>query len=162
MADKDLKKEEKVVDNVQTSKSDTGQVLKPEKSIKLQEKPTLEKKEETEKPKKESIMKQVKKMAEAKKAGKPLTKKDPKTEVKKGPARVFTVPLKVGTPRNTKTRRAIHYLRAFVLKHTKQEAVIDQELNEFLWERGRKKAPARIRVSVETTEDGKSLVSLKK
>ena len=46
MADKDLKKEEKVVDNVQTSKSDTGQVLKPEKSIKLQEKPTLEKKED--------------------------------------------------------------------------------------------------------------------
>lgn len=37
MADKDLKKEEKVVDNVQTSKSDTGQVLKPEKSGKLQE-----------------------------------------------------------------------------------------------------------------------------
>ncbi|MDP7282300.1 MAG: 50S ribosomal protein L31e [Candidatus Undinarchaeales archaeon] len=114
------------------------------------------------KPKKEGILAQAKKMAESKKTGKPEKKEDPKKEVKKGPARVFTIPLKVGQPRMTKTRRAVKQIRLFVEKHTKQEAVIDEALNELMWSRGRKKPPASIRVSVETSEDNKAVVSLKK
>jgi len=119
--------------------------------------------EEKTAPKKESILAQAKKMAGSRKTGKkPEKKEEPKKEVKKGPVRVFTVPLKVGNPRTTKTRRAVKQLKSFILKHTKQEPVIDQKLNEYLWERGRKKPPACIRVSVETSEDNKALVSLKK
>ena len=117
---------------------------------------------ETQTPKKESMLAQAKKMVESKKAGKPLKKEEKKQEVKKGPARVFTIPLKVGKPRMTKTRRAVKQIRLFVEKHTKQEALLDETLNELMWARGRKKPPARIRVSVETSEDGKAIVSLKK
>ena len=132
---------------------------KENKEVKKEEKAPLEPKKE--KPKKEGILAQAKKMAGAK-SGKPSKKEEPKKEVKKGPARVFTIPLKVGQPRMTKTRRAVKQIRLFVEKHTKQEAVIDETLNELLWSRGRKKPPARIRVSVETSEDNKAIVSLKK
>ena len=136
------------------------------KRIEEKKKDEKPKAEEKKKAPKGSILDQAKKIAEGKKetvSGKSKEKKgEPKKEVKKGPSRVFTVPLKVGKPRMTKTRRAVWQLKAFVEKHTKQEAVIDQKLNEYLWERGRKKSPAKIRVSVETTDEGKSLVTLKK
>ncbi|MFH1450403.1 MAG: 50S ribosomal protein L31e [archaeon] len=134
-----------------------------EKKATQEPKATAAQKED--KPKKESILAQAKKMAGEKKTGKSGKKsektKEPK-EVKKGPARVFTVPLRGCRPRTKKTRKAVAQLKTFILKHTKQEAVIDPALNEYLWSRGRKKPPARVRVSVEATEDGKSLVSLKK
>ena len=120
------------------------------------------------KPKKESILAQAKKLAQEKqgqKLGKSAKKKEKpekKKEVKKGPARVFTIPLKVSKPRMTRTRRAVSQIKLFVEKHTKQDAVLDTDLNEYLWERGRKKPPASIRVSVETDDDGRSVVSLKK
>jgi len=153
-----------------TEKETKKEQAEPESAVNIQpsgEKPQSKneepKAEEKKVPKKESLLAQAKKMAGSKKGGKKPEKKEAsKKEVKKGPARVFTVPLKVGNPRTTKTRRAVKQLKSFILKHTKQEPVIDQKLNEYLWERGRKKPPARIRVSVETSEDNKALVSLKK
>jgi len=112
--------------------------------------------------KKASVLEKAKNLATAKKGVKPEKKEEHKKEVKKGPARVYTVPLKVGQPRTKKTRKAVSQLKTFITKHTKQEAVIDQKLNEYLWERGRKKPPIRIRVSVETDDEGRALVSLKK
>jgi len=114
-----------------------------------------------EKPKKASILNQAKKMAQAKKTGKPIVKKEQKVETT-GPARIFTVPLKMGKPRTTRTRRAVSVLKSFVKKNTGQEAVIDEKLNEYLWSRGTQKPPAKIRVSVEPIGEGKASVSLKK
>jgi large subunit ribosomal protein L31e len=120
------------------------------------------KKAEEAKPEKKSIIDQAKKMAEAKKTGKPITKKEPKTVEKTGPARIFTIPLKMGKPRTTRTRRSVAVLKSFVKKNTGQEAVIDEKLNEYLWSHGTQKPPAKIRVSVESIGDGKASVSLKK
>ena len=154
MAEKETKKE-------QAEPASAVSTLQSEKEPKAKsEEPKAEEKKSL---KKESILAKAKQMAGSKKGGKkPEKKEEPKKEVKKGPARVFTVPLKVGNPRTTKTRRAVKQLKSFILKHTKQEQLKDQKLNEYLWERGRKKSPARIRVSVETSEDNKALVSLKK
>jgi ribosomal protein L31E len=158
MVDEEIKPNKEV----QAKEQDKKAAEAVEKKEKKQEKPVPKKEEKKEKPKKESILTQAKQMAQAKKTGKAPAKEDPKKEVKKGPARVYTISLKKCRPRTKKVRKAVIQIKNFVLKHTKQEPVIDQELNELLWSHGKEKPPARIRVSVETTDDGKSFVSLKK
>ncbi len=57
-----------------------------------------------------------------------------------------------------RTPKAVRMLKAFIVKHTKADfVVITNELNEFLWERGIKKPPRKVKVRaiVETIDEEK-------
>jgi large subunit ribosomal protein L31e len=57
-----------------------------------------------------------------------------------------------------RTPQAVRMLKAFIVKHTKADfVVITNELNEFLWERGIKKPPRKVKVRaiVETIDEEK-------
>ena len=72
--------------------------------------------------------------------------------------RVYVVPfypkLKY-VPRWRRTPRAIRMLREFVKRHMKAEGVIiSEELNEFIWSRGSKKPPRKVRVKCSKDKEG--------
>ena len=57
-----------------------------------------------------------------------------------------------------RTPRAIKLLKEFILKHTKVDfVIIDEELNEFMWKRGIRKPPRKVKVRaiVETIDEDK-------
>lgn len=57
-----------------------------------------------------------------------------------------------------RTPKAVRMLKAFIIKHTKADfVVITNELNEFLWERGIRKPPRKVKVRaiVETIDEEK-------
>jgi len=76
--------------------------------------------------------------------------------------RIYTIPLKkVG--RKTRSKRsnyATRIVKEFLSRHFKTEDVkIGNNLNDFIWKRGLKKIPRRIRVIVTTEEkEGKTIV----
>lgn len=62
------------------------------------------------------------------------------------------------TPAYKRTPRAIRLLKEFILKHTKVDfVIIDEGLNEFMWKRGIRKPPRKVKVRaiVETVEEDK-------
>jgi len=70
--------------------------------------------------------------------------------------RIYTVPLgkAYDVVRNRRTRRAVKLLREFAGKHMKaEEVLISNALNSYLWERGIKKPPRRVKVRL-IKEDG--------
>ena len=74
---------------------------------------------------------------------------------------IFTIPFypKLNkTAPYKRTPKAVRMLKAFIIKHTKADfVVITNELNEFLWERGIKKPPRKVKVRaiVETIDEEK-------
>ena len=74
---------------------------------------------------------------------------------------IFTIPFypKLNkTAPYKRTPKAVRMLKAFIIKHTKADfVVITNELNEFLWERGIRKPPRKIKVRaiVETIDEEK-------
>ncbi|MHA1463646.1 MAG: 50S ribosomal protein L31e [Candidatus Heimdallarchaeaceae archaeon] len=74
---------------------------------------------------------------------------------------IFTIPFypKLNkTAPYKRTPKAVRMLKAFIIKHTKVDfVVITNELNEFLWERGIRKPPRKIKVRaiVETIDEEK-------
>ncbi|RMF91342.1 MAG: 50S ribosomal protein L31e [Methanobacteriota archaeon] len=77
--------------------------------------------------------------------------------------RIYTIPLrkvKEG-PRTKRAQKAIAHIRSFLQKHMKaEEVIIDQKLNERMWERGIEKIPQKIRVKAEKEEDGTVVATL--
>ncbi|NIN92177.1 50S ribosomal protein L31e [bacterium] len=77
--------------------------------------------------------------------------------------RIYTIPLREvkEAPRTRRAKKAIHYIRSFLEKHMKtEEVIIDQGLNEKVWERGIENIPQKIRVKAEKQEDGSVIASL--
>ncbi len=77
--------------------------------------------------------------------------------------RVYTIPLREvrKTPRIKHAPKAIRYIRRYLEKHTKSDKIIlDNSVNEKIWERGIKNMPSKIKVKAETIEDGVVLVTL--
>ena len=74
---------------------------------------------------------------------------------------IFTIPFypKLNkTAPYKRTPKAVRMLKAFIIKHTKADfIVITNELNEYLWERGIRKPPRKVKVRaiVETIEEEK-------
>ncbi len=71
--------------------------------------------------------------------------------MKDGETRIYTVPLRRGfahKPVWKRTNAAVRTLRNFIKRHTKMEPKLLSELNEFLWSRGNKKPPARVKIKV--------------
>jgi len=69
--------------------------------------------------------------------------------------RIYIVPLRKAKKESRRKRapKAIRELRAFMERHLKTDAfVIDESVNERIWERGIEKIPPRIRVKVTEEE----------
>lgn len=70
--------------------------------------------------------------------------------------RIYTIPLRNAfkTERVRRSKKAIKIVREFLQKHMKTESVkIGKSINEFIWSRGAKKPPRRIRIHT-IKEDG--------
>jgi len=74
---------------------------------------------------------------------------------------IFTIPFYPQlntTAAYKRTPKAVRMLKLFIIKHTKADfVVITNELNEFLWERGIRKPPRKVKVRaiVETIDEEK-------
>ncbi|MDH5690340.1 MAG: 50S ribosomal protein L31e [Candidatus Bathyarchaeota archaeon] len=81
--------------------------------------------------------------------------------------RFYTIPLRKAwiAPRKKRAPRATRIVKSFVLKHMKvrteaegeeeaEKLVIDNEVNEKLWNRGIEKPPRKIRVRVVKNKEG--------
>jgi large subunit ribosomal protein L31e len=72
--------------------------------------------------------------------------------------RTYTVPLRksfINAPMYRKTNKAVSGLRAFLLQHMKgTEVKLGQHLNRFLWQRGIKSPPPRVKVHAVKDEAG--------
>lgn len=112
-----------------------------------------EEKEEQKKPGAEEKKQEAKKPEEKPKAEKKEEKKIEKE---------FTIPLRrkfKNVPRYKKTPKAIRTIKEFLVKHMKlydrdlNKVKIDKYLNEFIWTRGIRHPPARIKVKVTVEGD---------
>ena len=79
--------------------------------------------------------------------------------------RIYTIKLGKAyeKPRTKRARYAILLIKKFVEKHFRVEkdmVLIDQNLNEVIWERGIKRPPRKVRVLISKFKDGKVKVSL--
>jgi large subunit ribosomal protein L31e len=71
--------------------------------------------------------------------------------------RVYTIPLRDAkkVPRSIRAPRAIRYVKEFLQKHMKSEEImIDNSINEKIWERGIQKIPSKIKVKAVKDDDG--------
>ncbi|MEE9322991.1 MAG: 50S ribosomal protein L31e [Candidatus Aenigmarchaeota archaeon] len=70
----------------------------------------------------------------------------------KGIERIYTIPLRrdwLKEPRSTRSSRAIRKIKDFVRKHTKaKEIKVSKGVNEYIFSRGFKKPPGKIKVEV--------------
>jgi len=69
---------------------------------------------------------------------------------------VYVVPLKrvYWGRRTNRADRAVKLLRSFIKRHTKADrVVITNEVNNYIWSRGREKPPRRVRVVVTLREE---------
>ena len=61
--------------------------------------------------------------------------------------RIYTIPLRdvKRVPRTKRSPKAMRYIREFIQKHMKTEdVIIDQAVNEKIWERGIEKIPSKM------------------
>ncbi|MEM0089349.1 MAG: 50S ribosomal protein L31e [Archaeoglobaceae archaeon] len=74
--------------------------------------------------------------------------------------RVYSIRLRqklVHYPRWLRSKKSVKYLRNFLSRHMKvppENVKFSEKLNEFLWSRGAKWAPARLRVRAVKFDDG--------
>ncbi len=77
--------------------------------------------------------------------------------------RIYIIPLAKARkgPRNKRAKKAIRYLREYMMRHFKPESlVITQEVNEKIWERSIQKPPRKIKVRATKNIDGLVVVYL--
>ena len=90
-----------------------------------------------------------------------LEEEEPKEEIID--ERIYIIPLAKARrgPRNKRAKKAIRYLREYMTRHFKPEAlIISQEVNEKIWERGIQKPPRKIKVRATKNIDGLVVVYL--
>ncbi|MEM0350279.1 MAG: 50S ribosomal protein L31e [Archaeoglobaceae archaeon] len=74
--------------------------------------------------------------------------------------RIYSLRLRqklVRYPRWLRSKKAVKYIRNFLSRHMKvppENVKIDEKVNELLWSRGAKWAPARIRLRAVKFDDG--------
>jgi len=79
--------------------------------------------------------------------------------------RIYVIPLSKARhgPRNKWAKKSVRYLREFMDRHFKPEAlVISQEVNEKIWARGIQKPPRKIKVRATKNVDGLVVLYLAK
>ena len=78
-------------------------------------------------------------------------------------ARVYTINLSKAwlTPKHKRTDRVVNMIKEFAIKHMKSSQIkIDQELNRYIWEKGKTNPPRKVRVRIVKDEDDQVIVSL--
>ncbi|MCS7119123.1 MAG: 50S ribosomal protein L31e [Archaeoglobaceae archaeon] len=74
--------------------------------------------------------------------------------------RIYSIRLRqklVRYPRWLRSKKSVKYIRNFLSRHMKvspEKVKFDEKVNEFLWSRGAKWAPARIRIRAVKFDDG--------
>jgi large subunit ribosomal protein L31e len=78
-------------------------------------------------------------------------------------ARIYTINLSKAwlTPKHKRTDRVVNMIKEFAIKHMKSSQIkIDQELNRYLWQKGKTNPPRKVRVRIVKDEDDYVIVSL--
>jgi large subunit ribosomal protein L31e len=78
-------------------------------------------------------------------------------------ARIYTINFSKAwlTPKHKRTDRVVNMIKEFATKHMKSSQIkIDQELNRYIWERGKTNPPRKVRVRIVKDEDDQVIVSL--
>lgn len=78
-------------------------------------------------------------------------------------ARIYTINFSKAwlTPKHKRTDRVINMIKEFATKHMKSSQIkIDQELNRYIWEKGKTNPPRKVRVRVVKDDDEQVIVSL--
>ena len=78
-------------------------------------------------------------------------------------ARIYTINFSKAwlTPKHKRTDRVVNMIREFAVKHMKSSQIkIDQELNRYIWEKGKTNPPRKVRVRIVKDEDDQVIVSL--
>lgn len=92
------------------------------------------------------------------------SKKDKLPEPKIVLERVYIIPLKadvIKTACYRRSNKAVRLIREFIVKHVKSSnVIIKKEVNEFVWARGAKNPPSKVKVKVVKDDFGKATVSL--
>lgn len=125
--------------------------LKKEKTAK-----EIEKEKKVPKPKeKKTLIEKAKETVEK-------VKKPEEKEAKLKFERIYTFPLRTYRPRGKRARLSMAKFKKLVSKHTKaSEIKISSDVNEYIWKKGLKKPPPRVKVLIQVYDDGKALVKLK-
>lgn len=111
------------------------------------------------KQKKQSLIEKAQETIKEVKKAKAEEKKPKKPKLE----RVYTLNLRQFAHQPRRTKLAIRKIKSYVMRHIEaDEFVIAPELNEYVWARGYKKPPAKIRIKVERDEEGRALISLQK
>ena len=78
-------------------------------------------------------------------------------------ARIYTINFSKAwlTPKHKRTDRVVNMIKEFATKHMKSSQIkIDQELNRYIWKRGKTNPPRKVRVRIVKDEDDQVIVSL--
>ena len=78
-------------------------------------------------------------------------------------ARIYTINLSKAwlTPKHKRTDRVVNMIKEFAIKHMKSSQIkIDQDLNRYIWEKGKTNPPRKVRVRIVKDEDDQVIVSL--
>lgn len=78
-------------------------------------------------------------------------------------ARIYTINFSKAwlTPKHKRTDRVINMIKEFAIKHMKSSQIkIDQELNRYIWEKGKTNPPRKVRVRIVRDDDDQVIVSL--
>lgn len=78
-------------------------------------------------------------------------------------ARIYTINFSKAwlTPKHKRTDRVINMIIEFAIRHMKSSQIkLDQELNRYIWQKGKTNPPRKVRVRIVKDEDDQVLVSL--
>ena len=78
-------------------------------------------------------------------------------------ARIYTINLSKAwlTPKHKRTDRVVNMIKEFAIKHLKSSQIkIDQDLNRYIWQKGKTNPPRKVRVRIVKDEDDQVIVSL--
>jgi large subunit ribosomal protein L31e len=78
-------------------------------------------------------------------------------------ARIYTINFSKAwlTPKHKRTDRVVNMIKEFAIKHMKSSQIkIDQELNRYIWKKGKTNPPRKVRVRLVKDEDDQVIVSL--
>jgi len=78
-------------------------------------------------------------------------------------ARIYTINFSKAwlTPRHKRTDRVVNMIKEFAIKHMKSSQIkIDQDLNRYVWQKGKTNPPRKVRVRIVKDEDDQVIVSL--
>src|SRR5690349_7047451 len=78
-------------------------------------------------------------------------------------ARIYTINFSKAwlTPKHRRTDRVVNMIKEFAIKHMKSSQIkLDQELNRYIWQKGKTNPPRKVRVRIVKDEDEQVIVSL--